>query len=58
MDKWKIWLETFNNKGERVGAGVYVKEYEHKSSAIRRAKQLFDDNPNIKWTVSQTNPFV
>ena len=55
-DTWKIWFEYYQN-GEVVSAGVCVWSYMHKSSAVRRAKQKFNGNPNVKWYVSQTNPF-
>ena len=57
MNTWKIWFEYYQN-GEVVSAGVCVWHYAHKSSAVRRAKQLYGDNPNVKWYVSQTNPLV
>ena len=56
-DAWKIWFEYYQN-GEVVSAGVCIWHYAHKSSAVRRAKQLYGDNPNVKWYASQTNPFV
>lgn len=63
-DTWKIWFETFVN-GEKRGAGVWIQEYKHKSSAVRMAKKHFNpprtthDGQTLtyKWIVSQTNPF-
>lgn len=54
-DTWKIWFEYYQNS-EVVSAGVCVLSYAHKSSAVRRARQLYGDNQNVKWYVSQTNP--
>lgn len=54
---WKIWLEWFNEEGEKTGAGVMPEEYKHKSSAMRAAKQ-FDGKPGFKCVVSQENPFI
>ena len=56
---WKIWVQELNDQGERVGAHVYIREYKTRASAVRRAKQLYN-NPaigNFKWEVSQTNPW-
>ena len=64
-DDWKIWFETYHD-GEKIGAGVWLQSYKHKSSAVRRAKKQFNrqliDYSNgrvttYKWTVSQTNPW-
>lgn len=62
---WRIWLEL--HEGNRdLGHGLWYQRYLHKSSAVRRAKQLFTE-PRInrydgktytyKWIVSQTNPW-
>lgn len=65
-DYWKIWFETFKGT-EKIGAGVWIQSYKHKSSAVRAAKRQFDrdyidyrDGQVIThtWTVSQTNPFT
>lgn len=54
--KWKIWFESFDNAGHKIGGGVLSEEYTRKSSALRRVKQL--DQKNHRWTVSRTNPYV
>lgn len=53
---WKIWVEYYDN-GEQVAAAVLPNEYTRKSSAVRKAHKLYDYRSNIKWTVSQTNPW-
>lgn len=55
--KWKIWYETFNNAGEKSGAGVCLNSYTRKGDAVRVAKKRFNDSKRFKWVVSQTNPF-
>ena len=60
---WKIYYETYHN-GKKNGSGIYWKSYKHKSSAVRAAKQIFDnkegyspDGPvTYKWSVGQTRP--
>ena len=65
MNYWYIWYEVFED-GRSVGKGRYVTGYKHKSSAERRAKQMWSGDRYdpmlgvlIKrvWTVSQTNPW-
>lgn len=67
MDYWYIWYEIFED-GNRIAnsRGRYYKAYKHKSSAERRAKQMWSqdlENPmtgttiSRKWIVSQTNPW-
>lgn len=55
---WKIWMTYYDQDGNEIGFGVHPKEYTRKSSAVRRAKQLWGANPACKWTVSQTNPWT
>ena len=55
--RWKIWIKYYNVDGEEVGVGVHTNDYSRKGSAVRRAKQLWGDNSQVKWVVSQTNPF-
>ena len=55
---WKIWMKYYNQDGKVIGYGVHPQEYTRKSSAVRRAKQLWGANPACKWIVSQTNPWV
>jgi hypothetical protein len=66
MNNWRIWFEVFEND-EKIGSGVWLRSYKHKSSAVRRAKQMWGEdlyNPMTnttirrKWIVSQTNPFA
>lgn len=65
MDYWRIWFKVYEDD-KLVGAGVWHKSYKHKSSAVRRAKQMWGEdlyNPMTnttikrKWIVSQTNPW-
>lgn len=52
MDRWRIWLEYYDKDGNVTGYGVYSKSYVHEGWAIRRARQLWDNNPLVKWYVS------
>lgn len=54
---WKIWVEYYDN-GELYASAVLPKEYKCKSSAVRAARRQYDYHPNVKWTVSQTNPWI
>ena len=65
MDYWYIWFEVFEN-GKSQGKCKYPRAYKHKSSAVRRAKQMWSENLYIPmtgtfverlWVVSQTNPW-
>ena len=62
---WRIWFEVFEDD-KKVGSGVWHQVYKHKSSAVRRARQMWGKdfhNPMTgttirrKWIVSQTNPY-
>lgn len=58
MDRWKIYITYYDPKdGHVTGYGVYPRDYEHKSSAVRKARQLFDDPKFATWVVSQTIPW-
>ena len=54
---WKIWMTYYDPDGHVVGRGVHPTLYNRKSSAVRRAKQLWGDNPACKWIVSKDNPW-
>lgn len=67
MDYWYIWYEIYED-GKLIpnSKGRYSTAYKHKSSAERRAKQMWSAdlyNPmtetiiSRKWIVSQTNPW-
>lgn len=56
-EKWKIWFEKLNDFGEVYGYDVYPTEYKCKSSAHRRAKQIFNGT-GVGWVVSKTDPWV
>ena len=65
INYWYIWFKVFKD-GECVGEGVYPRAYTYKSSAVRRAKQMWSEdlyNPitgttiSRKWTVRKTNPW-
>lgn len=55
---WYIWMKYYDLAGTEIGEGVHPTPYKYKGSATRRAKQLWGDNPQVKWIVSQTNPWV
>ena len=66
MNTWKIWFEVFED-GEKIGGGVWLKSYKHKSSAVRRARQRWGNDLyspitgttiSRKWIVSQSNPYI
>lgn len=63
MTYWYIWYEIFED-GKKIGSGQWPTAYSYKSSAERRAKQMWSEdffNPmtettiSRKWIVSQTN---
>ena len=65
MNYWRIWFEVLED-GKPRGKGVYIKAYKHKSSAVRRAKQMWGKDLYVpmtgtrikrNWIVSQTNPW-
>ena len=67
MNYWYIWYEIYED-GKLIpnSRGRYYQGYTHKSSAERRAKQMWNAdlyNPmtetliHRKWIVSQTNPW-
>ena len=65
MGYWRIWFTVYEDD-KPIGAGVWHRAYAHKSSAVRRAKQMWDKDVyspmtgttiKRKWIVSQTNPW-
>jgi hypothetical protein len=66
MDYWHIWFEVFEDD-KQIGRGVWYYPYKHKSSAVRRAKQMWSEDLyspitgttiKRKWVVSKTNPYI
>lgn len=56
-NRWRIWLTIrMGSNRELIGRSVCPFDYAHKSSAVKRARQLYDGMPGIEWIVSQTNP--
>lgn len=62
MDGYKIWYQTFDKNGNKLGSGFYTKEYKRIGYAFRMAEKLFDDykDRNIKFVydVSKDNPWI
>lgn len=65
-DHWKIWFKRYVN-GELRGSGVWIREYKHKSSAVRAAKRFYDHQfvdwssgitTTYEWIVSKANPWT
>ena len=64
MGNWYIWFEVLEN-GKTRGKGMYHRAYKHKSSAVRRARQVYGTELTSMtgtlverlWIVSQTNPW-
>lgn len=56
--KWKIWFKRFDTNGRCYAGGVSIEEYSYKGNAVRAAVKRFSSSPNVKWVVSQTNPWV
>lgn len=48
---WIVWVCKYDPFGRVMGATILPQHYKHKSSAVRRAKQLYGDNPNYEWVV-------
>ena len=43
--------------GRIMGYGFYNRQYEHKSSAVRRAKKLYGvNNPRVEWFIVEESP--
>ena len=43
MEKtWKIFIKTYDSKGNLCGVGKYIKEYKYLKCAKNRAKQFPD----------------
>ena len=53
---WHIWYEIFEN-GKLVKTGQYHRSYRNKNGASRKAHELYDDIPHLRWTVSETCPW-
>lgn len=47
----------FDENGKCYAAGVTIKKYMHKSSAVRAAKKRFGVDDSVEWLVSQENPW-
>ena len=56
--KWRVWFKDFDKDGKPLAAGILPYGYKRKCNATRKAKKHFADRPNVKWIVSQTNPFA
>lgn len=68
LDYWYIWYTIYED-GKPITRGRYTRSYRTKSSARRKAKQMWgDDSVNSfnpipgtnyirKWIVSETNPW-
>jgi hypothetical protein len=48
---WIIWVCKYDPFGRVMGALTLPQHYKHKSSAVRRAKQLYGGKPNYEWVV-------
>lgn len=45
--------------GRIMGYGFYNQQYEHRSTAVRRARQLYgENNPRVEWTVLRVKPHL
>lgn len=49
--RWQIRSVYFDPKGNVTGEEIHPVTYSIKSSATRRAKQLWGDNPQVNWKV-------
>lgn len=61
MEKWKIWYQQFDAKGNNVGVGFYTKDYVNFGNAVRVAKKIYGnryDTMKFIWAVSKTNPWI
>ena len=55
--RWKIWWKCYDANGEHRGSGVHCTDYACKYSATRAAHRMFDGRSDVKWIVSQDNPW-
>lgn len=55
---FKIWFEQFDENGNKIGEGVYHKEYISDDRAHKTAEKVYGDRKGIKYKVARLNPFV
>lgn len=49
---WIVWICQYDPFGRVLWATVLPYHYKHKSSAVRRAKQMYGiNNPKYEWVV-------
>ena len=59
MERWYIWLRFYDWNGKVTGYSKYPDSFEHKHSAMRKAREVWgDDPPYISWFVSKEDPFT
>lgn len=56
IEFWYIWYEVFEN-GKVVKRGRYHRSYRSRGGARRKAYELYDEIPHLRWTVSETCPW-
>lgn len=56
-ERWKIFFNVYDIRGNFVGAGIHPQTYKHKSSAVRAAKRVFGESKTHKWVVGKKNPY-
>lgn len=56
IEFWYIWYEIFEN-GKVVKRGRHHRSYRTRGSARRKAYELYDEIPHLRWTVSETCPW-
>lgn len=55
--RWKIWWKCYDADGNHRGSGVHCTDYDCKYSATRAAHRMFNNRSDVKWIVSQDNPW-
>lgn len=53
----KIWYQTYDEKGNVTGTGVYHKDYLNYGTALNIARKRFGDVDNLRYAVGRLNPF-
>lgn len=54
---WKIWFHRLDRNGKIYASGVLPYSYQHKASAVRRAKKHFGGDTDAEWCISKVNPY-
>jgi hypothetical protein len=57
LGMWKIVTTFYDHNFQPIGYETHNTYYKHKSSAVRRARQLWGLNPFVSWVVKPTEDY-